>query len=103
MRKRQLQGSQSYVIPARTAHELSPGRDAGRGPALVLACSILAGRAGGLLHEGVGAASDDGKKADALGRRRVERAVTGKASRGCYCTSHLRWVLGPFTMSVIHG
>lgn len=49
-------------------------------------------------REGVGAASDDGKEADVL-----ERVVTGKASRGCYRASRLRWVPGPFVMGVVHG
>lgn len=54
-------------------------------------------------REGVGAASDDGEEADVLGCHRVERAVTGKASRGCYRVSCLRRVPGPFAMGVVHG
>lgn len=51
--------------------------------------------------DGVGAVSGPHEEADALGHRRVEHAVTGTASRGCY---RLRRVPGPFTVSsMAHG
>lgn len=83
--------------------ESSPGRDAGRGPASVLPCGILTARAGGLPREGAGAASGDREKADALGCRRVERAVVGEASRGRCRACRLPRVPGPFTMSIVRG
>lgn len=62
------------------------------------ACSILAARAGGLLGEGVRAASDNHRKADAVGHHRVKRVVTGKGSRGCYRASRLTVGAGTFMM-----